>query len=120
IVKAAFQCSGQRCTAISRVIVREDEAEALTEALVELVRSVVVGDGLRDGVTMGPLVSQDQLERVEEYIAIAREEGGTILTGGTRLPEAGNGYYFAPTLITGLSKESRLMREEIFGPVLPI
>jgi len=120
IVKAAFQCSGQRCTAISRVIVREDEAEALTEALVELVRSVVVGDGLRDGVTMGPLVSQAQLERVEEYIAIAREEGGTILTGGTRLPEAGNGYYFAPTLITGLSKESRLMREEIFGPVLPI
>lgn len=120
IVQAAFLCSGQRCTALSRVIVRADEADELTEFIVDLVRSITVGDGMNENVTMGPLVSETQLSRVEEYVALAREEGAKVLTGGHRLTDLGNGYFYAPTVVTGLSKESRLMREEIFGPVLPV
>lgn len=120
IVKAAFTCSGQRCTALSRVIVQRAEAQELTERIIELVDEINVGNGLKDGVSMGPLVSSAQLEQVERYVAIAKEEGAEILRGGERLSGLGNGYYYAPTIVTGVTKESRLMKEEIFGPVLPI
>ena len=122
IVGAAFACSGQRCTALSRVIVREEQADDLAEKLVERAERLRVGDGLAEGTTMGPLVNRGQLDTVEAYVAQGRQEGARVLTGARRLvddPER-EGYFYAPTVIDEVSAASPLATEEIFGPVLPI
>jgi aldehyde dehydrogenase (NAD+) len=122
IVAAAFLCSGQRCTALSRVIVLETQADALVERLLDHIGRIKVGDGLDPASTMGPLVSRAQLERVESYVQAGVASGCALLAGGCRL--AGDleqeGYYYAPTLFDRVEPESPLAREEIFGPVLPV
>ena len=120
IVGAAFTCSGQRCTAVSRVIVDRASAAALVAEIIGVVEGIRVDDGLVPDTVMGPLVSQAQLEQVERYVDIARSEGARIVTGGTRLHEDRQGYYYAPTVVTGVSPTSVLATEEIFGPVLPV
>ncbi len=122
IVAAAFLCSGQRCTAISRVVVAESQAEALVERLLFHVRNIRVGDGLEKGTTMGPLISKGQMETVDGYVKKGIESGATLLIGGKRIAEnpEGEGYYYAPTVFDNVAPDSPLAREEIFGPVLPI
>ena len=122
IVAAAFQCSGQRCTAISRVIVDAEQADALVERIVAHVTRLEVGDGLDPGTTMGPLVSHGQLRTVDRYVRQGVESGCALLTGGRALtgnPES-DGYYYAPTVFDRVGPDSPLAVEEIFGPVLPI
>ncbi len=122
IVAAAFLCSGQRCTALSRVIVLKEQADALVEHIVSVVRRITVGDGLAAGTTMGPLVSHAQLRTVERYVRLGNDAGCELLTGGR--PLTGNpeeeGYYYAPTVFDRVTADSPLALEEIFGPVLPI
>jgi aldehyde dehydrogenase (NAD+) len=123
ITAAAFTASGQRCTAVSRVIVLEDEREALEQALVREVEKLVMGYGMQEETTMGPIVSEDQLNTISQYVEDAKQEGKVrILTGGHRLDghEFAGGYYYAPTLITDVEPGTRLATEEIFGPVLVI
>ncbi len=122
IVAAAFLCSGQRCTALSRVIVSEREADGLLEHLVRQVEPIRVGDGLLETTTMGPLVSRKQLETVDGYVRRGVEQGARLVTGGRRLVESPDeqGYFYAPTLFDQVRPDSPLAREEIFGPVLPI
>jgi aldehyde dehydrogenase (NAD+) len=122
IVSAAFLCSGQRCTALSRVIVSDDQADALVDRLAARIEAITVGDGMEDGTTMGPLVSERQLRTVEEYVRRGIDEGARLVAGGTvkvERPEE-EGYYFAPTLFDHVEKQSPLARDEIFGPVLPV
>ena len=122
IVSAAFLCSGQRCTALSRVIVCEEQADALLEKILSHVARIKVGDGMVDGTTMGPLVSKAQFDIVEGYVRKGVESGCTLRAGGRSQaedPEA-QGYYYAPTVFDHVPKESPLALEEIFGPVLPI
>jgi acyl-CoA reductase-like NAD-dependent aldehyde dehydrogenase len=121
IVTAAFLCSGQRCTALSRIIVSEGEADALAERVVHHTRQVKVGDGLEGG-TMGPLVSHGQIKTVEEYVQKGIQEGANLLYGGHRLAEDPDqqGYYHEPTVFDQVDAASPLAQEEIFGPVLPI
>ncbi len=122
IVLAAFLCSGQRCTALSRVIVTEPQADSLVERLEHEVDRIVVGDGLAEGTTMGPLVSQSQLETVRRYVETGRRDGAQLRRGGDvppHLADAG-GYFFAPTLFDRVSPRASIAREEIFGPVLPV
>jgi len=122
IVTAAFLCSGQRCTALSRVIVSEREADLLAERVVHHTKQIKVGNGLFDGTTMGPLVSRAQLETVEDYVQKGVREGASLLCGGQRLvadPEH-EGYYHEPTVFDRVGAASPLAQEEIFGPVLPI
>jgi alpha-ketoglutaric semialdehyde dehydrogenase len=122
IVAAAFLCSGQRCTALSRVIVTERQADALVERVVWHVERIKVGDGLEPGTTMGPLVSRAQLKTVENYVRQGLDSGGVQLTGGRALtdnPEQ-DGYFYAPTVFDRVPPDSSIAREEIFGPVLPI
>ena len=76
---------------------------------------MVVGDPLDEATQVGPMVSAQQRESVEEYIDVARQEGGRILCGGNRPQEPG--YYLAPTIVEGLSSSARVCQEEIFGPV---
>jgi acyl-CoA reductase-like NAD-dependent aldehyde dehydrogenase len=122
IVAAAFLCSGQRCTAISRVIVSDAQADPLVERILHHVGRIRVGDGLEPSTTMGPLVSHAQLTSVDSYVREGIAHGYPLLTGGRTLSDegAGNGFFYAPTVFDRVAPDSRLALEEIFGPVLPI
>jgi acyl-CoA reductase-like NAD-dependent aldehyde dehydrogenase len=122
IVAAAFLCSGQRCTALSRVIVEESQADQLREHLVTHMAKICVGNGLDPQTTMGPLVNRQQMEAVAGYISKGLEEQSTFVMGGRQLvenPDA-EGYFYAPTLFDNVPAKSALAQEEIFGPVLPL
>lgn len=122
IVGAAFACSGQRCTAISRVVVLEEKAAELTQAIREHISSIKIGAAWEEGAVMGPLVSRGQLESVLQYIEIGQKEGARLLTGGQVLAGEGyeNGNYMTPALFDQVKPDMRIAKEEIFGPVLTI
>ena len=122
IVPAAFLCSGQRCTALSRVIVAESQADELVGHLRALVEAIRPGDGLADGTTMGPLVSRAQFDIVAGYVRQGIESDCELVCGGRPLTEdpGREGFFFAPTLFDRVGPESPLAMEEIFGPVLPV
>lgn len=118
ITWSAYGTTGQRCTACSRLIVQSGIRPKLTEALLAKAKTLVVGDGLKEGVTVGPLVNQKALDKVSAYMDVARQDGADLLIGGGRDTQAGPGYFFQPTLFGGVTPAMRIAREEIFGPVL--
>lgn len=118
ITWSAYGTTGQRCTATSRLIVQSGIRAKLTEALVEKARTLKVGNGLEDGVTVGPLVNQKAFDKVSGYMGVAREDGAKLLIGGGRDMNAGPGYFFQPTLFADVTPNMRIAQEEIFGPVL--
>jgi aldehyde dehydrogenase (NAD+) len=122
IISAAFLCTGQRCTAISRVIVPRSDAPAVEAALADAVSLVRPGNGMAEGVTLGPLVSADLLGRVEGYVDRAVAEGARLLTGGKRLTggDYDRGYFYPVTLLADVTRDMEIAREEVFGPVLTI
>ncbi len=113
--------SGQVCAALSRMIVprsKQDEAVAAAKAVAE---SVVVGGAFEEGVGMGPVASQAQLDSVRAYIDQGIKEGATLVTGGTGKPDGRNaGYFVKPTIFSDVSNDMVIAQEEIFGPVLAI
>ncbi len=113
-----FDNAGQDCCARSRVLVEASVFDRFVEAFVDHTRRLVVGDPLESGTQMGPLISAGQRERVEQYVALARQEGGRVLTGGER-PRP-RGYYLEPTIVAGLEHTARTCQEEIFGPVAAV
>ena len=117
-MRASFGHSGQMCTAGSRLLVQRSILEQATEKLAAAVRKVALGDGLAGGVTVGPLVSEEQRGQVLGYIAAGQAEGATVLVGGG-VPDR-PGYYVEPTLFTGVTNNMTIAREEIFGPVVGI
>jgi aldehyde dehydrogenase (NAD+) len=121
-VQSAFGSTGQRCTATSRLLLHRKIAQELTERLVAEARKIVVGNGLEEGVGMGPAVDESQLKTDLAYIEIAKEEGATLACGGRRLTEGklGRGYFVEPTVFTGVRPHMRIAREEVFGPVLAV
>jgi acyl-CoA reductase-like NAD-dependent aldehyde dehydrogenase len=120
VARGAFLSAGQKCTATSRVIVEQGVLRDFQDRLVALIEGWKLGDPLDAATRVGPVVSQDQLETVTGYLDAGAKEGGRVLTGGKRATDLGDGYYIQPTVITDLSKESRVAREEIFGPVAAI
>jgi alpha-ketoglutaric semialdehyde dehydrogenase len=117
VARGAFMSAGQKCTATSRVIVQHGVLQDFQERLATLARSWKLGDPLESDTRVGPLVSADQLHTVSEYLDAARQEGARVVAGGGRADDLGEGYYVHPTVLAGLSPESRVVREEIFGPV---
>ncbi|MCX5496638.1 aldehyde dehydrogenase family protein [Kaistia dalseonensis] len=125
IERGAFGLTGQACTGTSRVLVARPLYDALVEKLAGVAKAIKVGPGTADGVKMGPLATRGQYEKVLAYIEIAKSEGARIVTGGEALRESGDdalahGYFVSPAVIADLPADSRLMREEIFGPVVAI
>lgn len=118
IAVAAWGSSGQRCTATSRLIVQRSVAAALVDKLRALAPTYRVGSGFDPEVKVGPVIAPDALERITRYVALAQEEGATLALGGH--PLEGEGYFFAPTLLTGVSPRMTVAQEEIFGPVLAV
>jgi betaine-aldehyde dehydrogenase len=118
---AAFANSGQVCTAGSRILVHDKIYKKYVERFIETAKKIVVGNGLDEGVTMGPLVSAQHREKVESYIEIGKKEAKLAL-GGDR-PKGKNfdkGFYLNPTIFTDVKPKDRIAREEIFGPVVSI
>lgn len=109
---------GEACTAANRFLVHESVAEEFSEKLVAEFKKLKLGNGMDEGVTCGPLIEPKALDSVSGLVDDATEKGATILTGGKRA--GGDGYFYEPTVISNVSRETRVSQEEIFGPVAPI
>jgi aldehyde dehydrogenase (NAD+) len=116
IVKGAFGLSGQACTGTSRVIAHDAVHDELLERVARAAEALTVGNGLGDGVDLGPLAADFQLEKFLDYVRIGEEEGAELVTGGRRLP--GDGYFVRPAVFGAVAPDMRIACEEIFGPVL--
>jgi phenylacetaldehyde dehydrogenase len=113
-----FFNSGQVCTAASRMFVHADIYEQVVEGIAGVAQALKVGPSLDMESVLGPLVSQAQLQRVQGYIQSGQSEGGEIVCGGNRIGD--EGYFVAPTVIANVKPEMKVVREEIFGPVLVV
>jgi betaine-aldehyde dehydrogenase len=112
--------TGQDCTAATRVYVEASRANHATEAIVEAMRAVKIGNPYDEGVQMGPLISAVQRERVTGFIDRAKSAGATVLTGGS-VPKAwSEGYFYEPTVLVDADQKSEIIQSEVFGPVLTI
>ncbi|MFL2975643.1 MAG: aldehyde dehydrogenase, partial [Candidatus Thalassarchaeaceae archaeon] len=122
VVRSGFLNQGQVCLCGSRVLVEESVYDEFEGAFVEAVEQMRIGDPADDSTDLGALISKEHLQKVQSYIDLAIEEGGTILTGGTPCLPSGfeGGNWMAPTVIAGLAPESRCSTEEIFGPVVTL
>lgn len=118
-IAATFN-TGQDCTAATRVYVHQSKLNQATEAIIEAMRSIQIGQPFEDGVFMGPLISATQRERVQGFVERARAAGGKVLIGGGIPTGMDRGYYFEPTVITGAAQNSEIIQSEVFGPVLTI
>lgn len=119
VVWGRFLNAGQACGAVKRVYVVENIAKEFIEKVVSKTKKIKVGNGLDPETEMGPLISKEQLELIIGQVEDAKAKGAKILCGGKQLTEIGELFY-VPTVLTNVNHEMRVMREETFGPVLPI
>lgn len=115
---AKMRNMGEACTAANRVFVHRSVAEEFSRRLAERMSGLNVGDGTADGTDVGPLVEQKALDKVQELVDDAVSHGARVVSGGQRLHD--KGYFYAPTVLADVAPSSRLMEEEIFGPVAPV
>ena len=113
-----FRNAGQVCISPTRFLVHDSVYEEFVDGFVEQAEALNVGNGLDDGVKMGPLAHDRRLTAIEGFVADAVENGAKVLTGGKR--KGNKGYFFEPTVMTNVSNEARIMNEEPFGPLAPI
>jgi succinate-semialdehyde dehydrogenase/glutarate-semialdehyde dehydrogenase len=113
-----FRNNGQTCVCANRIYVQAGVYDAFAEKLAVAVGKLSIGDGLTAGVTTGPLINQDAVDKVEEHIADVLAGGGKVLTGGKR--HALGGTFFEPTVVTGVTPAMMVANEETFGPLAPL
>ena len=118
ILWGAFGTTGQRCTATSRLIVHKDVHHRLVSSLVYEAKKLKLGDGLKKGTQVGPLINEAQFKKVSSYMKIAREDGADIVAGGKG--DSSEGWFFEPTILDNVKPHMRVAQEEIFGPVLSV
>jgi aldehyde dehydrogenase (NAD+) len=112
--------AGQGCAITTRLLVPRTRYDEAVDATAATMAALGAGDPQQPGTICGPLISARQRDRVEGYLALAREEGGTFATGGGRPADRDRGFFVEPTLIVGLDNSAQVAREEIFGPVLTV
>lgn len=111
--------AGQTCISVERCYVHRAIYRPFVQAVARKIEALKVGNGCADGTCVGPMISTRQLEIVESLVEDARAHGAEVVAGGKRLPELGEQFY-APTLLTGVRHDMRIMKEELFGPVIPV
>ncbi|MBF6245667.1 aldehyde dehydrogenase family protein [Nocardia elegans] len=115
---AIFACQGESCVAGSRLYAQRGVFDEVVAGLAERARAIRLGPGLDSGTEMGPLISAEHRDKVLGYLELGREEGAEVAAGGGR--HGDQGYFVEPTILTNVGADSRLLREEIFGPVLSV
>ncbi|WP_350005503.1 aldehyde dehydrogenase family protein [Pseudarthrobacter sp. WHRI 8279] len=115
-----FTWSGQSCGSNSRLLVHESIADEVTAKVVKIVNALTIGNPLDETCDQGTMISRAQYQKALDYIDIAKSEGATVLTGGGRPDGFERGFYVSPTVLTDVGPETRIAREEVFGPVLSI
>jgi aldehyde dehydrogenase (NAD+) len=122
VINGAFFSTGQKCTATSRALIEKEIFNDFVALLVDKTKKLKVGNGLEQGVDVGPCVDENQMKTVLDYIEIGQKEGANIICGGQRLMDEGRdkGYFIQPTIFSGVSTDMRIAQEEIFGPVLAV
>ena len=114
----AFANAGQICTSTERIYVLQEVLDPFLEELVRVAKGIKVGPGMDPSTEMGPMVDEPTLAKVEQQVESALQAGAEALTGGSKLD--GPGYYYPPTVLTRVSEEMMVMKEETFGPVAPV
>jgi succinate-semialdehyde dehydrogenase/glutarate-semialdehyde dehydrogenase len=115
---AKFRNIGEACTAANRFIVHEDVADEFARRVADRVKAMKIGRGTEEGVTIGPLINEDAVDKAAELLEDAVSRGALVLAGGSRV--SGPGTFFEPTVVTDVRAGSEILRQEIFGPVLSI
>jgi succinate-semialdehyde dehydrogenase/glutarate-semialdehyde dehydrogenase len=118
VLVSKFRNSGQTCVCANRIYVQAGIYDAFTEKLVKKVKGLKLGAGIDPGVTQGPLIDENAVQKIEQHIADALAKGGQLVTGGKR--HALGGTFFEPTVITGASQHMLVAREETFAPLAPL
>jgi succinate-semialdehyde dehydrogenase/glutarate-semialdehyde dehydrogenase len=113
-----FRNNGQTCVCANRIYVQAGVYDAFAEKLTAAVNKLSVGDGLSDGVTTGPLINADAVDKVVEHIEDVTANGGTVLAGGKA--HALGGTFFQPTIVAGVTQDMKVAQEETFGPLAPL
>ncbi|GAB2921150.1 hypothetical protein GCM10027028_18570 [Streptomyces sundarbansensis] len=121
-LNAAFLHSGQVCSAGSRLLVEDSLHDRFVEALARLAAAIRLGNGMDDGTESGPLSSAEHREKVERMIAVGRDEGARVVTGGGRPadPALSRGYFLQPTVFADCHRTMRIVQEEVSGPVVTV
>jgi len=119
-VLAKFRNCGQVCLSPQRFIVHQDIYEEFTQEAAKIVANYNVGNGLEDTSQVGPLINKKQQDHIQKLIVASVKEGAKILAGGEAHQENGKGYFFKPTLLSNITKNTPVFKEEIFGPILPV
>ena len=122
VLWGAFGTTGQRCTATSRLILQSGISERFLERLVEMTENLKLGSGLDQTVHVGPLINEDQRNIVHSYVEIGKEGGAKLLIGGEIADDEdlASGWFYKPTIFSDVTRDMRIAREEIFGPVLSV
>jgi len=117
-IASKYRNAGQTCVCANRIYVQESIQDAFVARLTERVKDLKVGNGLEDGVMQGPLITEAAVKKVEDHIKDALEKGATLALGGHRHPLGHT--FFEPTILTGVTQEMKVAKEETFGPMAPI
>ncbi|MBL7073713.1 aldehyde dehydrogenase family protein [candidate division KSB1 bacterium] len=122
VLWGAFGTTGQRCTATSRLILHQEIHYDFVDKLINRANAIRIGDGLDESVEMGPCIDENQRNTVHEYVQIGQKEGAELRCGGGfyEEDECKGGWFYRPTIFTGVTPEMRIAKEEIFGPVLSV
>merc|ERR1712060_473319 len=110
--------SGQFCGAATRIIVEESVHDEVVSRMAENFKQIKMGYWREEGSQKGPVISQKQMDKILGYIESGKQEGATVVTGGSRIDRPG--FFLEPTLFTGVTPEMRIAQEEIFGPVTSV
>ena len=117
-IMCKFRNNGQTCVCANRIYVQAGVYDAFAKKLAAALSQMKIGDGLEEGVALGPLINQDAIAKVQEHIADATAKGGTVFYGGER--HQGEGFFMPPTIVTGATKDMAVATEETFGPLAPL
>ncbi|MEJ6404487.1 NAD-dependent succinate-semialdehyde dehydrogenase [Yoonia sp. 2307UL14-13] len=117
-IACKFRNNGQTCVCANRIYVQKGVYDAFAQKLKKAVEDLKVGDGMEDGVALGPLIEPDAVDKVQEHLDDALEKGGEILTGGK--PHDLGGQFFEPTILTNATQDMKVSTEETFGPFAPL